>query len=87
MLVKRFVKAAPVKFRTEPRKNLEETRVAVNADYGPSSGFLDPAEEAPIVEDEIVEKDVPTDSHDVTSDNNHGPSASQHIRTFSPDHV
>lgn len=54
--LKRFVTTVSVKANRRRRKTLEETRIVTSAVYGFSSGFLERADDVPIVKFEIFEK-------------------------------
>lgn len=92
--VKRFVRSVSVKFKTGPGKTLEVGRAAVNVVYNSSSGFSGPSNGVPVVEDEIFKQDAPYNLRNLTSRNDHAPSAWQHIKAlwrdnglFVPSHV
>lgn len=84
--MKRFVRSVPAKFKPGPRITVEEVRTAENAAYGSSWGSTSSSEDVTVIEDEIVEEHAPSDPRVLTSGNDRGHFALQHIQSFYRDH-
>lgn len=83
--LKRFVRAAPVYFKSGPLKTFEETRDAVHAVYCFSSGLSDSSDNVSIVENKIIEEDSVLDLSKLTTNDNLALSASQELQVLGQD--
>lgn len=79
VLVRGWVEVILMKYRFGPRKTLEHAVNAIIAVFGSLADFPVLAADIPVVDNDIVNKNVLWNLYDVTSRNHHRPSVSQRV--------
>lgn len=78
--MRKWVGVVPVRFNPDQKKTHEDAARDVSSVFGSSVDFLDPANDMPVSEDGIFEKDALWDLRDLAFKDSAGPSALQRVQ-------